>query len=163
MTMETATALRGFLVTAPVESLEANRYRIDFTIGQARWATQPDGRVIRVEPETCHVMMRGVAAERAAGAFQIGDMLIASGRFTTEETLVADDQGRSLIEEHPVFVADRLGPDCAEMSYSLLFTRRVYPTPTLQQPTGPSGPTRPSQPAGFSAPACAGGHGGPAL
>jgi len=155
MTMETDTALRGFLVSAPVESLEANRYRIDFTIGQARWETQPDGRVIRVEPETCHVMMRGMAAERAAGAFQIGDMLIASGRFTTEETLVTDDQGHSRVEERPLFVADRIGPDCAEMSYALLFTRRVYPTPTLRQPTGPSGPTGPSLPAGL--------HGGGSL
>ena len=148
MTMETATALRGFLVSAPVESLEANRYRIDFTIGQARWATQPDGQVIRVEPETCHVVMRGVAAERAAGAFQIGDALIAAGRFTTEETLVADDQGHSRVEERPLFVADRIGPDCAETSYPLLFTRRVYPTPTLHQPTGPSGASRPAHATG---------------
>ena len=151
MTMETDTALRGFLVSLPVESLEANRYRIDFTIGQARWETQPDGRVLRVEPETCHVMMRGMAAERAAGAFQIGDALIASGRFTTEETLVVDSDHRARIDERQVFLADRVGPDCAETSYQLLFTRRIYPTVT-REPSGPSHPSGPSAPPGFTPP-----------
>jgi len=143
--------------------LEANRYRIDFTIGQARWATQPDGQVIRVEPETCHVMMRGMAAERAAGAFQIGDALIASGRFTSEETLVTDTQGRSRIEERPLFVADRVGPDCAETSYALLFTRRVYPAATLRQPTGPNRPTGATVPVGVTAPEVSAGPSGLSL
>lgn len=140
ISIKTSQALRGFVASDPVLSPEGDHERLDMTVGQPRWGRDPDGNHVRLEPDLCHLIMRGTAAAKAQSALRLGDLLIAAGRLEVEDTL---NLVTGHTEQQPVFVADRIGPDCAELSYQVML-HRVQPRPGILEPVKPVRPAETS-------------------
>jgi len=145
MSIKTTQALRGFLVSQSVQSPEGDHARVDATVGQARYGRTPDGELIRLEPDLCHLVMRGAASFRALASLRVGDDLVAAGTMG-EEHVLNTDTGH--MEPRPVFEATAIGPDAAALSFDLMMRRRIHPHPRT---AGPSRPASPTQPVGFDA------------
>jgi len=146
MSIDVAQSFRGYLASQPVQSPEGDHMRADAVVGQSRYRRTPDGELVRMEPDLCHLVMRGAASLRALTTLRVGDEFIAAGTLGEEPVFNTDTDH---MEQRPVFEADAIGPNAASLSFDLAARRRIHSHPEIAGPTRPTGPT---QPVGMSTP-----------
>jgi len=151
MSIDVAQSFRGYLASQPVQSPEGDHMRADAVIAQARTERTRSGDVVRLEPDLCHLVMRGAASLTALARIRVGDDIIATGTLISEQVFSADT---GHMESRPVFEATHVGPDAASLSFEQML-HRIQPRPGILEPTRPTRPSGPTQPVGFTSAACA--------